>query len=239
MKILVIGDSCIDKFIYCEINRICPEAPVPILKPLYETTNEGMAGNVVANLISLGAEVDLITNPSQIEKIRYIDDKSGQMVMRLDKNDKCDKYHGETYDAVDYDAIIISDYNKGFLSTKDIEAWIERSTCPIFLDTKKKLGSWCQHADFIKINEHEWEQSKPCNYNNIIVTMGSKGAIYNNKKYPVKSKVKVSNVSGAGDTFVAGLVYNWINSGSIDKAIKFANNCASKVVQERGVTIIT
>ena len=69
--------------------------------------------------------------------------------------------------------------------------------------------------------------------------MGSKGAIYNNKKYPVKSKVKVSNVSGAGDTFVAGLVYNWINSGSIDKAIKFANNCASKVVQERGVTIIT
>ena len=132
MKILVIGDSCIDKFIYCEINRICPEAPVPILKPLYETTNEGMAGNVVANLKSLGAEVDLVTNPSQIEKIRYIDDKSGQMVMRLDKNDKCDKYHGETYDAVDYDAIVISDYNKGFLSTKDIEAWIERSTCPIF-----------------------------------------------------------------------------------------------------------
>ena len=155
------------------------------------------------------------------------------------RNDKCDKYHGETYDAVDYDAIVISDYNKGFLSTKDIEAWIERSTCPIFLDTKKKLGFWCQHADFIKINEHEWEQSKPCNYNNVIVTMGSKGAIYNNKKYPVKSKVKVSNVSGAGDTFVAGLVYNWINSGSIDKAIKFANNCASKVVQERGVTIIT
>ena len=66
MKILVIGDSCIDKFIYCEINRICPEAPVPILKPLYETTNEGMAGNVVANLKSLGAEVDLVTNPSQI-----------------------------------------------------------------------------------------------------------------------------------------------------------------------------
>jgi bifunctional ADP-heptose synthase (sugar kinase/adenylyltransferase) len=239
MKILVIGDSCIDKFIYCEINRICPEAPVPILNPLYETTNEGMAGNVVANLKAFNVEVDLLTNHSQIEKIRYIDDKSGQMVMRLDKNDKCKKYHGETYDAVDYDAVIISDYNKGFLSKEDIEAWIERSKCPVFLDTKKKLGPWCKHADFIKINEYEREQSKLYKYDNIIVTRGSKGATYQNKEYPVKSKVKVSNVSGAGDTFVAGLVYSYVRHGLIDNAINFANDCASKVVQERGVTIIT
>ena len=140
MRFLVIGDSCIDKFIYCEISRICPEAPVPILKPLHETTNEGMAGNVVANLKPFNVEVDLITNPSQIEKIRYIDDKSGQMVMRLDKNDRCKRYDGETYDAVDYDAIIISDYNKGFLTENDMEAWIERAKCPVFLDTKKKLN---------------------------------------------------------------------------------------------------
>ena len=42
------------------------------------------------------------------------------MVMRLDKNDRCKRYDGETYDAVDYDAIIISDYNKGFLTEDDM-----------------------------------------------------------------------------------------------------------------------
>ena len=62
MKILVVGDSCIDNFIYCDINRLCPEAPVPVLKPVKKSTNPGMASNVAANLESLGAKVDVITN---------------------------------------------------------------------------------------------------------------------------------------------------------------------------------
>ena len=53
MSVLVIGDSCTDKFIYCNIERICPEAPVPVMKPINETSNPGMAHNVVANLIQL------------------------------------------------------------------------------------------------------------------------------------------------------------------------------------------
>ena len=89
MKILVIGDSCIDKFIYCDIERICPEAPVPVLKPKKSKTNPGMASNVVENLKSLGVEVDILTNDNTIIKTRYVDTRSGQMVMRVDKNDKC------------------------------------------------------------------------------------------------------------------------------------------------------
>ena len=52
MKILVIGDSCIDKFIYGSCERICPEAPVPVFNPLSSTENIGMAGNVKNNLES-------------------------------------------------------------------------------------------------------------------------------------------------------------------------------------------
>ena len=119
MKVLVIGDSCVDNFIYCDINRICPEAPVPVLQPIESTTNPGMASNVARNLISLGAEVELITNEINIRKTRYIDIKSGQMIMRLDENDNCDEFEGE-YDSSGYDAVIISDYNKGFLKEEDI-----------------------------------------------------------------------------------------------------------------------
>ena len=50
VKILVIGELCVDRFVYCEIKRLCPEAPVPVLNPVYTTTNDGMAGNVVENL---------------------------------------------------------------------------------------------------------------------------------------------------------------------------------------------
>ena len=89
MKILVIGDSCKDIFIYGDIVRIAPEAPVPIIKPILRKENPGMASNVVANLEALGAEVDLITNEEEISKVRYVDKRYNQMVLRVDKNDKC------------------------------------------------------------------------------------------------------------------------------------------------------
>ena len=81
------------------------------------------------------------------------------------------------------------------------------------------------------------ESNKDYSYDNIIVTDGKNGAIYKNKTYPVSKQVKVSNVSGAGDTFLAGLVYSFIKEKNIDKAIRFANDCAIQVVQQRGVTV--
>ena len=42
MKILVIGDSCTDIFRYGEVNRLAPEAPVPVIKPDREISNPGM-----------------------------------------------------------------------------------------------------------------------------------------------------------------------------------------------------
>jgi bifunctional ADP-heptose synthase (sugar kinase/adenylyltransferase) len=243
MKILVIGDSCIDKFIYCDIERICPEAPVPVLKPKDSKSNPGMASNVVENLKSLGAEVDIITNDNTIIKTRYVDTRSGQMVIRVDKNDQCKRYHGETYDAVDYDAIIISDYCKGFLTEDDIEAWAERATCPVFLDTKKQLGKWCEDIDFIKINEFEHKKNferlpdYPFILNKMIVTIGSKGCKYKDEIFPVPG-VSVKDVSGAGDTFLAALVLSYLKNNDIKSAITFANECATKVVQKRGVAII-
>ena len=243
MRILVIGDSCTDEFIYCDIERICPEAPVPVLKPRKSKSNPGMAANVVENLKSLGVEVDLITNSNTIIKTRYVDSRSGQMVMRVDQNDKCKKYHGETYDAIGYDAIIISDYCKGFLTESDIEMWAERAKCPVFLDTKKQLGDWCNNISFIKINEFEHKKNferlpnYPFILDKMIVTIGSKGCKYQDKIYPVP-EVSVKDVSGAGDTFLAGLVFKYLQSNNIQQAIKFANECATQIVQKRGVATL-
>ena len=242
MKILVIGDSCKDIFIYGKIERLSPEAPVPVIMPTFQKDNPGMAANVVANLEALGAEVDLLTNENDIRKIRYVDERYNQMVLRCDENDTCDRYNG-VYETVDYDAIVISDYNKGFLNEEDIAAFAERSKCPVFLDTKKFLGDWCKHIDFIKINnlEHEKNFERLPDYpdlqNKLIITKGKHGCEYQSKIYPT-TDVPVKDVSGAGDTFLAGLVYEYTKTNNIIDAIDFAQKCTTIVVQKEGVATV-
>ena len=246
MKVLVIGDSCIDKFIYCNIERICPEAPVPVMNPIRETSNPGMAHNVVKNLNSLNIEADLITNPEQITKTRYVDNRSGQMVVRIDKNDTCKRIGIEntltTTQWDTYGAVIISDYCKGFITEDDIE-YIAQSHPLTFMVTKKQLGNWCNNVSFIKINEFEHKKNfellpnYPQIQNKLIITRGKEGCEHMGKIYSVPP-VSVKDVSGAGDTFLSGLVSMYLGTKDIITSIKFANKCATKVVQLRGVATI-
>ena len=52
------------------------------------------------------------------------------------------------------------------------------------------------------------------------------------------NKVDVKDMSGAGDTFMASLVCKYVKTGDIFESISFANICASKVVQKKGVVTI-
>ena len=250
MRVLVIGDSCEDIFIYGDIIRLSPEAPVPILQPIRETKNGGMALNVYNNFLSLGVEVNVVTNKkSQIRKVRYVDNRSNQMVLRIDENDECEEIDEITrmhicnnqYQNKTYDAIVISDYCKGFLTKTDIEL-LCKSNKNVFVDTKKQLGKWIEYATFIKINSFEYKK----NYdyfnnsefiNKLIITLGSKGCRYNGRDFSVK-EVPVKDVSGAGDTFLAGLVYGYLDTNNIESAIQFAQECTTIVVQKHGVSTV-
>jgi D-beta-D-heptose 7-phosphate kinase/D-beta-D-heptose 1-phosphate adenosyltransferase len=55
-RIVVLGDLMLDEFIWGEVRRISPEAPVPVVEVKRETWSPGGAGNVVSNLLALGAE---------------------------------------------------------------------------------------------------------------------------------------------------------------------------------------
>ena len=59
-KVIVIGDIIVDEYIWGEVNRISPEAPVPIFEKTSEKTGCGGAANVAQNLASLGARAELI-----------------------------------------------------------------------------------------------------------------------------------------------------------------------------------
>ena len=243
MKILVIGDSCTDVFRYGKVTRIAPEAPVPIIVPETETANPGMAGNVVANLEALGAEVDFVTNKTEIRKVRYVCSKYNHLLLRVDENDRCEQIDPTYLPEEEYDAIVISDYCKGFLSENDIEFITQNLSVPVFLDTKKILGEWAHNIDFIKINYHEYERNlEVLLADNVlqsktIVTRGKYGCDYQGENYPTQ-EVPVKDVSGAGDTFLAGLVVEYARSKNISKAINFAQECTTIVVQKSGVSTI-
>ena len=243
VKILVIGESCRDVFIYGECNRLCPEAPVPVFNPVKSVDNGGMARNVYRNVSSLGAKANLLTNENWkgITKTRYIDFNMNHMFMRVDENDK--QYGRSNINNIsfdNYDAVIISDYNKGFLTEDDIKNISLKHDC-VFLDTKKILGDWCEHVKYIKINNTEYEKTKHTISNDIkdklIVTMSRDGCKHLNVLYPVP-EVEIKDSSGAGDTFISALVVKFVETSNIEQSINFANQCATAVVQKRGVSTV-
>lgn len=243
-RVLVIGDGCKDIHIYGRCERLCPDAPVPVFVPNYEKQNLGMAGNVYQNVVSLGVPAILKTNNVIIEKKRYVEEKTNHMFLRVDSGEeKISRVENLTKDLVsDFDIIIISDYNKGFLLEEDIKFICENHPL-VFIDTKKIIGDYCKDSAYIKINKDEYDASKFFIQNSewaikkVITTLGGKGCRLENKIYPVE-KVEIKDLCGAGDTFLAALCVDYLSSRNIDKAIEFANRCATEVVQKKGVNIV-
>lgn len=245
MKVLVIGDSCRDIFYYGDVTRLSPEAPIPVIIPKSKIENPGMAGNVVSNLQALNANVDFITNNNILKKSRYVCDRYHYILLRVDENDKCKRISKNILKKINfkkYDCVVISDYCKGFLFEEDI-LFISQQHPLTFLDTKKQLGSWTKHITFLKINFNEYSNNKKIIdldislQNKTIVTRGVFGCDFQGKNYPTE-KVSVKDVSGAGDTFLAGLVVKYIQTKNIKKAINFAQKCTTIVVQKAGVSTI-
>ena len=72
----------------------------------------------------------------------------------------------------------------------------------------------------------------------IIETLGSEGCRFRQVMYRVNN-VEIKNLSGAGDSFLAGLVVHYLNSKKdIGLAIIEANNIATQVVQKKGVSTV-
>ena len=234
LKVLLIGDSCTDEYVYGSCERLNPEAPVPILKFNRKETKKGMAWNVRENIESFGIEVYMITNQETITKTRYIDEKYNQQILRVDNEPNLKPME---YDLPDghFDALVISDYDKGFLSNEKVFELVEWFDGPVFIDSKKtKLP---KESCFVKINDLEFSKlDNPAD--NLIITRGSKGAEYRGKLYPGE-KVDIFDAVGAGDTFLSALVYFYLKCGKIEEAIPYANKAAAIAVSNFGTYILT
>jgi len=246
MVITVIGEICEDIFIYGESKRLSPEAPVPVFNPLYTETNGGMALNVHNSIVSIDPSivVNLIHPKQKITKTRYVDEKSNHMFIRVDENETGIEplfLYSNGYDEIikNSDAIIISDYNKGFLDEGTIFEINKISKFSI-IDTKKVLSAMSVGtATFLKFNESEFARQNinSAEMNKVLITLGSKGVKHLDNIYPSPSPKETISVSGAGDTFTAAFTIQYLKTNSIEESIQFATEMSAIVVSKRGVAV--
>lgn len=261
-RILLIGDACIDAFVFCDTPRISPEKPCVIGVPHSVTSNAGMAGNVLANLNSLAPDIEVTTFfPEQPSvKTRYVDRTSNQHLLRIDQDissepfsilrfsDLCD------YDRpFPYDVVIASDYGKGFLNVGNMKAiaeTCEKYNVPLFLDTKAILDSWSQSVTVVKINAKEYAAQLAAGVKapwleckNLIVTQGAKGMVLMDEEggeeyRTTPQTVGVVDQVGAGDTVLAALVVGYLETQDLARAMDFAEKAATIAVSKKGVVAV-
>lgn len=230
LNVLLLGDICVDQYVFGNVTRLSPEAPIPVLDFNNTEQTFGMAGNVYNNLTNLDCNVTMYAGDSGI-KVRYIDKKTNQQLLRLDYPPE-NKVQYEPVDLDGYDVIVISDYDKGYLSYDDIEGIVQKSKCPVFIDTKKTDIKRFEGA-FIKINDIERSRlASTCT--ELIVTYGGEKVTYKGMDYKVP-KVEAFDVCGAGDTFLAGLAIGYTLSKDMTRAITFAMAASAITVRHLGV----
>lgn len=232
---MLIGDYCIDEYQYGFVERLSPEAPVPVLKSVDKIVKDGMAGNVKNNLEALGCKVvAYFGKPST--KTRIVDKKTNQQIVRIDNDVMSMPLKFDEVESFDFDAIVISDYDKGFVSYDLIDKILETYKGFVFIDTKKtdlqRMSGAC-----VKINEAEYRKAKSL-ADRMVVTLGSRGAMHlfrgeTTTFYSTPSEVV--DVTGAGDTFLAALVYYFLHSADMNEAIRFANRASAVTVRHMGV----
>jgi D-beta-D-heptose 7-phosphate kinase/D-beta-D-heptose 1-phosphate adenosyltransferase len=232
--------------VYGNCARLCPDAPVPVIIPKYTIESGGMAHNTFLNVqCHDGVEADLITNSNKIDKVRYVDMISNQIIVRVDSNeDTINRIEGlDLINFDNYDGVLISDYDKGYLTDSDV-SYICRNHSKVVIDTKKRMGissEWAKTCYYIKLNYPEFNNNEEYItsediLNKVVITLGSKGCRHSSIDYPVRP-VEVKDNSGAGDTFVACFMVELLRSNNIVSAVKCANEKATLVVQKKGVTV--
>jgi rfaE bifunctional protein kinase chain/domain len=180
-RILVCGDAMLDEYIHGEVNRISPEAPVPVLNNIRFEHRLGGACNVANNLSKLGIETTLLSIQGQnsynlnkllmesdindfsirdkdnttITKTRYV--SNNHQLLRVDNEKPFTNQSKEqllsTYLGLrdNFDVIVLSDYNKGTIC----KGMIEGSSAMVIVDPKGTDWEKYRGADLITPNRKE------------------------------------------------------------------------------------
>jgi D-beta-D-heptose 7-phosphate kinase/D-beta-D-heptose 1-phosphate adenosyltransferase len=250
-KILVIGDPMMDVYHFGHVDRISPEAPVPIfvqdrrdaLGRARLDYRPGGAQNVVMQLQALGCQVDdaykstWTRQPKWTEKHRYM--VGHYQLFRED----IDRHVPNTVPALEgFSAVIISDYAKGACTFDVCQEAIHGAfnlKIPVIVDPKGSDWDKYRNATVICPNEQELDIPYAIRdrlESELVIKMGAKGLHYHGHLYPATAK-HVFDVTGAGDTVTAVIAACLAVGMTLPEACPIANAAAGYVVGEIGTTV--
>ncbi len=289
-RVVVIGDVMIDEWIWGDVSRVSPEAPVPVVAVREHTFTLGGAGNVASNLRALGARVAFVGtlgDDAEGARLRAMFDDLGvearglvtvgdrpttrktrivahnQQVVRADWESTAPLREGDRASVVERvrtavrgaDAVVLSDYAKGFLHRDVVEAAL---AAPIVVADPKPAnvalfaGVTCvapnageaARATGIAISDdasleraaRALQRILGCRY--VLITRGEHGMSLfgaGAERFDVPAVARtVYDVSGAGDTVVAVLTLALAAGIGAEVATQLANFAAGAVVEKLG-----
>lgn len=185
LTIACVGDLMLDRYVYGEVSRISPEAPIPVLRARRTVAMPGGVGNVARNVAALGATArlggvagddapgaelaSLVYAEDRIEdfiartaaggtivKTRYV--SGGQQLMRLDEEEPVVGAFERDDVFSNTSAILLSDYAKGVVTERLIRSALwqaQNAGIPVIVDPKGRDFARYGAADVIKPNASE------------------------------------------------------------------------------------
>lgn len=296
-KILVIGDLILDCYIWGKVNRISPEAPVPIVEVTNDTFMLGGAANVADNIVALGGKATVVgmagkDRPGDIMRelletrgisCALFDDSRpttvktrviahNQQIVRFDKEDRGTmgskafrEIAGFLEDAIaEHDAVIISDYKKGMITSEMVKTVISASRLrKKFVAVDPKVGNFqlYRHVSLITPNLVEASQGSGIEITDgksllkagktllsrlscksVLITKGEEGMSLFEKDRVVHIPTvarHVYDVTGAGDTVIAAFTLSHASGATMEEAAVISNHAAGIVVAEVGTAVPT
>jgi D-beta-D-heptose 7-phosphate kinase / D-beta-D-heptose 1-phosphate adenosyltransferase len=302
LKVLVVGDIMLDRYIHGDVDRISPEAPVPVIRHARRYERAGGAANVAMNLAGLGCQTILSGfwgGDSEQTELAAILERAGvdtigvvssslptisktRIVGRMQQLLRLDIESRDTPPAIEaqrlqeratelvakVNAVILSDYAKGALSTSLCEAVIRAARAaniPVLADPKTPDFSKYTGATTVCPNLGELSSATGIDVHRIddllaaaqaliaehdfkfvTVTMSEKGITVLRQPSAGKTGIyhspararEVFDVSGAGDTVIATLAACLAGGLQIETAVELANLAAGIVVSKVGTVPI-
>lgn len=254
VQVAVLGDPMFDVYHFGRVERISPEAPVPVFIQERQERRYGGAANVVNQLQALGCRVrSFFPDPDTwCVKERYL--VGHQQLFRVDTERVGTRRLERPLDMGDFDVLVVSDYDKGWVTFERCQAYIQAArNCGIPVVVDPKGTSWSKYAGANAICPNEKERQALTTMTAPIFPLefrklGPRGiqliadpeipGFQVCKFYPAQA-AHVYDVTGAGDT-VTAVVAACLGSGSGPAtAARLANLAAGVVVGEVGTSVCT
>ncbi len=181
LEVACVGDLMLDRYVYGEVTRVSPEAPIPVLRTRRTVSMPGGVGNVARNVAALGGKArlgavagqdaagealaeliaaedgvaDFIARPdgaATIIKTRFV--AAGQQLLRQDDETESEATFDRNDVFSDASVILLSDYAKGVVSEAVIRSAL-RAGLPVVVDPKGRDFARYGAVDVIKPNAAE------------------------------------------------------------------------------------